>query len=172
MMVQVQREGLTTSTYTPTQQGLKQGYPRYLSTTPVETSSCFSTLVCRIKFDPATRLYVNGPESAANDSVGVLKNIGRTVWNPHAYVALKHRRTAATHKLAIMYHQFRIYCNNTNPMYFLTTISELRPVQKFSLDPYFQNQQASYGSLSFEFSYFSQARQSEGNDMGISSAYI
>jgi phosphatidylinositol phospholipase C, delta len=73
--------GSPLATYTAKLSSLKQGY----RTLPLHDNSgdqfLFSTLFCRIKIDPATSIYVNGPESAANDSVGVLKNISRTVWN-------------------------------------------------------------------------------------------
>ncbi|KAL3428222.1 phosphatidylinositol-specific phospholipase C [Phlyctema vagabunda] len=71
--------GLPLATYTAKLNSLKQGY----RTLPLYDSNgdqfLFSTLFCRIKIDPATSIYVNGPESS--DSVGKLKSIGRTVWN-------------------------------------------------------------------------------------------
>jgi phosphatidylinositol phospholipase C delta len=69
------------ATYTAKLSSLKQGY----RTLPLYDNNgdqfLFSTLFCRIKIDPATSIYVNGPEAAAAESVGVLKTIGRTVWN-------------------------------------------------------------------------------------------
>ncbi|RDW64952.1 putative phosphoinositide-specific phospholipase C [Coleophoma cylindrospora] len=73
--------GLPLATYTAklSSLSLKQGY----RTLPLFDSNgdqfLFSTLFCRIKVDPATSIYVNGPESS--DSVGKLKSIGRTVFN-------------------------------------------------------------------------------------------
>ncbi|PMD26286.1 putative 1-phosphatidylinositol-4,5-bisphosphate phosphodiesterase 1 [Hyaloscypha hepaticicola] len=71
--------GLPIATYTAKLSTLKQGY----RTLPLNDNNgdqfLFSTLFCRIKIDPATSIYVNGPE--ANESVNGLKKIGRTVWN-------------------------------------------------------------------------------------------
>jgi phosphatidylinositol phospholipase C delta len=73
--------GLPLATYTAKLSSLKQGY----RTLPLYDNNgdqfLFSTLFCRIKIDPATSIYVNGPETATTESVGVLKTIGRTVWN-------------------------------------------------------------------------------------------
>ena len=66
------------ATYTAKLGSLKQGY----RTLPLHDNNgdqfLFSTLFCRIKIEPATSIYVNGPQA---HSVGVLKSIGRTVWN-------------------------------------------------------------------------------------------
>jgi phosphatidylinositol phospholipase C delta len=74
-------KGLPLATYTAKLSSLKQGY----RTLPLFDNNgdqfLFSTLFCRIKIDPATSIYVNGPEASTTDSVGVLKTIGRTVWN-------------------------------------------------------------------------------------------
>ncbi|KUJ15370.1 putative 1-phosphatidylinositol-4,5-bisphosphate phosphodiesterase 1 [Mollisia scopiformis] len=74
-------KGAPLATYTAKLCSLKQGY----RTLPLYDNNgdqfLFSTLFCRIKIDPATSIYVNGPEAATTDSVGVLKTIGRTVWN-------------------------------------------------------------------------------------------
>ncbi|KAF8863946.1 putative 1-phosphatidylinositol-4,5-bisphosphate phosphodiesterase 1 [Acephala macrosclerotiorum] len=74
-------KGLPLATYTAKLVSLKQGY----RTLPLFDNNgdqfLFSTLFCRIKIDPATSIYVNGPEATTTDSVGVLKTIGRTVWN-------------------------------------------------------------------------------------------
>jgi phosphatidylinositol phospholipase C delta len=71
--------GSPLATYTAKLSSLKQGY----RTLPLFDSNgdqfLFSTLFCRIKIEPATSIYVNGPE--ASESVGVLKSIGRTVWS-------------------------------------------------------------------------------------------
>lgn len=71
--------GASLATYTAKLSSLKQGY----RTLPLYDSNgdqfLFSTLFCRIKIEPATSIYVNGPETA--ESVGMLKSIGRTVWN-------------------------------------------------------------------------------------------
>jgi phosphatidylinositol phospholipase C delta len=68
------------ATYTAKLTSLKQGY----RTLPLFDSNgdqfLFSTLFCRIKVDPATSIYVDGP-SPAPESVGVFKTIGRTVFN-------------------------------------------------------------------------------------------
>ena len=74
-------KGLPLATYTAKLSSLKQGY-RTLPLFDINGEQfLFSTLFCRIKIDPATSIYVNGPESGETDSVGVLKTIGRTVWN-------------------------------------------------------------------------------------------
>ena len=71
--------GVPLATYTAKLSSLKQGY----RTLPLYDSNgdqfLFSTLFCCIKIEPATSIYVSGPETA--ESVGVLKSIGRTVWN-------------------------------------------------------------------------------------------
>jgi phosphatidylinositol phospholipase C delta len=71
--------GLPLATYTAKLSSLKQGY----RTLPLYDSNgdqfLFSTLFCRIKIEPATSIYVN--HSEASESVGVLKTIGRTVFN-------------------------------------------------------------------------------------------
>jgi phosphatidylinositol phospholipase C, delta len=71
--------GAPLATYTAKLSSLKQGY----RTLPLHDNNgdqfLFSTLFCRIKIEPATSIYVNGPEAA--ESVGVLKSIGRTVWS-------------------------------------------------------------------------------------------
>lgn len=73
--------GLPLATYTAKLCSLKHGY----RTLPLHDNNgdqfLFSTLFCRIKIDPATSIYVNSPESTNTDSVGVLKTLGRTVWN-------------------------------------------------------------------------------------------
>ena len=73
--------GLPLATYTAKLSSLKQGY----RTLPLHDNNgdqfLFSTLFCRIKIDPATSIYVDGPEATATESVGVLKTIGRTVWS-------------------------------------------------------------------------------------------
>jgi phosphatidylinositol phospholipase C delta len=73
--------GSPLASYTAKLSSLKQGY----RTLPLYDSNgdqfLFSTLFCRIKIEPATSIYVNGPEASAAESVGVLKTIGRTVWN-------------------------------------------------------------------------------------------
>lgn len=70
--------GLPLATYTAKLSSLKQGY----RTLPLYDTNgdqfLFSTLFCRIKIEPATSIYVN-PD--ASESVGVLKTIGRTVFN-------------------------------------------------------------------------------------------
>lgn len=69
------------ATYTAKLSSLQQGY----RTLPLYDANgeqfLFSTLFCHIKIDPATSIYVNGPEASATDSVGVLKTIGRSVFN-------------------------------------------------------------------------------------------
>ncbi|KAE8452501.1 hypothetical protein EG329_000404 [Mollisiaceae sp. DMI_Dod_QoI] len=74
-------KGLPLATYTAKLCSLKQGY----RTLPLYDNNgdqfLFSTLFCQIKIEPATSIYVNGPEATTTDSVGVLKTIGRTVWN-------------------------------------------------------------------------------------------
>jgi phosphatidylinositol phospholipase C delta len=73
--------GLPLATYTAKLSSLKQGY----RTLPLHDNNgdqfLFSTLFCRIKIDPATSIYVDGPEATATESIGVLKTIGRTVWS-------------------------------------------------------------------------------------------
>lgn len=73
--------GLPLATYTAKLSSLKQGW----RTLPLNDNNgdqfLFSTLFCRIKIDPATSIYVNGPETSAAESVGVFKSLGRTVWN-------------------------------------------------------------------------------------------
>jgi phosphatidylinositol phospholipase C delta len=65
--------GFPLATYTAKLSSLKQGY----RTIPLYDSNgdqfLFSTLFCRIKIDPATSVYVNGPEEA--QSVNVLKRV-------------------------------------------------------------------------------------------------
>ncbi|KAH8598270.1 putative 1-phosphatidylinositol-4,5-bisphosphate phosphodiesterase 1 [Bisporella sp. PMI_857] len=72
-------KGSPLATYTAKLSSLQQGY----RTLPLNDSNgdrfLFSTLFCRIKIDPATSIYVNGPEATA--SVGVLKSISRTVFS-------------------------------------------------------------------------------------------
>lgn len=69
----------TLATYTAKLSSLNQGY----RTLPLYDHNgdqfLFSTLFCRIKIDPATSVYVDGPEASA--SVGKLKSIRRTVFN-------------------------------------------------------------------------------------------
>jgi phosphatidylinositol phospholipase C delta len=64
--------------YTAKLSNLKQGY----RTLPLRDSNgeqfLFSTLFCRIKIEPATSIYVNGPEAEA--SISKLKSIGRSVF--------------------------------------------------------------------------------------------
>ncbi|TAQ86825.1 hypothetical protein B7494_g4860 [Chlorociboria aeruginascens] len=71
--------GLPLATYTAKLSSLKQGY----RTLPLYDSNgdqfLFSTLFCRIKIEPATSIYINGP--GLSESVGRLKSIGRTVFN-------------------------------------------------------------------------------------------
>lgn len=68
------------ATYTAKLNSLKQGY----RTLPLYDTNgdqfLFSTLFCRIRIDPATSIYVDGP-SAAPESVGVFKSLGRTVFS-------------------------------------------------------------------------------------------
>jgi phosphatidylinositol phospholipase C delta len=68
------------ATYTAKLTSLKQGY----RTLPLYDSNgdqfLFSTLFCRIKVEPATSIYVDGPPEAP-ESIGVFKTIGRTVFN-------------------------------------------------------------------------------------------
>jgi phosphatidylinositol phospholipase C delta len=69
------------ATYTAKLSSLKQGY----RTLPLQDSNgdqfLFSTLFCRIKIEPATSIYVNGPE--ASESVSVLKRVfTRTPMSP------------------------------------------------------------------------------------------
>ena len=70
-------KGQPLATYCAKLSTLKQGY----RTLPLYDSNgdqfLFSTLFCRIKIEPTTSVYVNGPE----ENVGVLKSIGRTVFN-------------------------------------------------------------------------------------------
>jgi phosphatidylinositol phospholipase C delta len=72
--------GPALATYTAKLTSLKQGY----RTLPLYDSNgdqfLFSTLFCRIKVEPATSIYVDGPPEAP-ESVGVFKTIGRTVFN-------------------------------------------------------------------------------------------
>jgi phosphatidylinositol phospholipase C delta len=69
------------ATYTAKLSSLKQGY----RTLPLMDGNgdkfLFSTLFCRIKIEPATSIYVNGPE--ASESVGVFKRVfNRTPISP------------------------------------------------------------------------------------------
>ncbi|ESZ98782.1 BcPLC1, phosphoinositide-specific phospholipase C [Sclerotinia borealis F-4128] len=69
---------LPLATYTAKLSSLKQGY----RTLPLYDTNgdqfLFSTLFCRVKIDAATSIYVN---AEANESVSVLKSLGRTVFN-------------------------------------------------------------------------------------------
>ncbi len=69
------------ATYTAKLSNLKQGY----RTLPLFNANgerfLFSTLFCRIKIEPATSIYVNGPEVTSSESVGVLKTLGRSVFS-------------------------------------------------------------------------------------------
>ncbi|TGO39503.1 hypothetical protein BHYA_0052g00010 [Botrytis hyacinthi] len=69
---------LPLATYTAKLSSLKQGY----RTLPLYDTNgdqfLFSTLFCRVRIDPATSIYVN---AESNESVGVLKSLGRTVFN-------------------------------------------------------------------------------------------
>ncbi|TVY55740.1 1-phosphatidylinositol 4,5-bisphosphate phosphodiesterase 1 [Lachnellula cervina] len=72
-------KGLPLATYTAKLSSLKQGY----RTLPLYDGNgdqfLFSTLFCRIKIDPATSIYVNGPEAPERE--GVFKTIRQTVFN-------------------------------------------------------------------------------------------
>ncbi|KAG9241692.1 putative 1-phosphatidylinositol-4,5-bisphosphate phosphodiesterase 1 [Calycina marina] len=72
-------KGVPLATYTAKLSSLQQGY----RTLPLLDNNgdrfLFSTLFCHIKIDPATSIYVNGPE--ATESLGVFKSIGRTIFN-------------------------------------------------------------------------------------------
>jgi hypothetical protein len=57
-------------------------------------------------------------------------------------------------------------------MYFPDQISELRPVQKFSLDPYFQISKRRTDLSVSNFHIFLRRVNQKETDMGISSAYI
>jgi phosphatidylinositol phospholipase C delta len=81
-------KGLPLATYTAKLSSLKQGF----RTLPLMDANgdkfLFSTLFCRIKIDPATSIYVNGPEVA--ESVSVFKRVfNRTPMSP---------RTSETHQ--------------------------------------------------------------------------
>ncbi len=68
------------ATYTAKLSGLKQGY-RTLPLHDINGDQfLFSTLFCRIKIDPITSIYVDGPEANPVESTNVLKSIGRSVW--------------------------------------------------------------------------------------------
>ncbi|KAI9735776.1 MAG: Phospholipase C [Claussenomyces sp. TS43310] len=66
--------------YTAKLSSLKQGY----RTLPLMDNNgdqfLFSTLFCRIKIEPATSIYVNVAGQEAEESVGKLKSIGRSVF--------------------------------------------------------------------------------------------
>jgi phosphatidylinositol phospholipase C, delta len=72
-------KGLPLATYTAKLTSLKQGY----RTLPLYDGNgdqfLFSTLFCRIKIDPFTSIYVDGPE--APEKEGVFKTIRQTVFN-------------------------------------------------------------------------------------------
>ena len=73
--------GFPLATYTAKLSSLKQGY----RTIPLYDSNgdqfLFSTLFCRIKIEPATLIYVNGPEEPPN--INVLKRVfNRTPMSP------------------------------------------------------------------------------------------
>lgn len=72
-------KGLPLATYTAKLSSLKQGY----RTLPLYDGNgdqfLFSTLFCRIKIDPATNIYVNGP--GAPEREGVFKSLRSTVFN-------------------------------------------------------------------------------------------
>jgi phosphatidylinositol phospholipase C delta len=67
------------ATYTAKLTSLKQGY----RTLPLHDGNgdqfLFSTLFCRIKIEPTTSIYVNGPEAPERE--GVFKTIRQTVFN-------------------------------------------------------------------------------------------
>ncbi|KAF4622673.1 hypothetical protein G7Y89_g14355 [Cudoniella acicularis] len=72
---------LPLATYTAKLSSLKQGY----RTLPLYDNNgdqfLFSTLFCRIKIEPHTSIYVNGPESSTSEREGVFKTIRQTVFN-------------------------------------------------------------------------------------------
>ena len=72
--------GSPLATYTAKLSSLKQGY----RTLPLYDANgdqfLFSNLFCRIKVEPATSIYVDGPTETP-ESVGVFKTLGRTVFN-------------------------------------------------------------------------------------------
>lgn len=72
--------GLPLATYTAKLNSLKKGF----RTLPLYDANgdqfLFSTLFCRIKVDPVTSIYVDGPEANPVESTNVLKSIGRSVW--------------------------------------------------------------------------------------------
>ncbi|CCU75537.1 unnamed protein product [Blumeria hordei] len=74
-------KGAPLAIYTAKLNSLKQGY----RTLPLYDSNgdqfLFSTLFCRINIKPVTSIYVNDPGSDVGETVGVLKTIGRSVFN-------------------------------------------------------------------------------------------
>jgi phosphatidylinositol phospholipase C delta len=71
--------GPALATYTAKLNSLKKGYRTFPLMDGNGDQFLFSTLFCHIDIKRATSIYVNGPEVL--ESVGVLKSIGRTVFN-------------------------------------------------------------------------------------------
>ena len=82
--------GFPLATYTAKLSSLKQGY----RTIPLYDSNgdqfLFSTLFCRIKIEPATSIYVNGPEEQQN--INVIKRVfNRTPMSPKTSIDSGHQ---------------------------------------------------------------------------------